>query len=107
MLMITRGTGKHVVHLEKLKVGKDLLLIVRGGEQPHIGSVVLCEPDKSVEIIRVGTHKDHIVLRPLVKKACEKYNTTIVAVGGIHIDNATKKDIDLVIQNCKELESCI
>ena len=107
MWMTTLGEGKHQVSLKKQLIGPDILLILTGGDQPHLGGVVLCEPGKKSQVIIRGTHKDHIVLQPLAEAACKKYNTTIVAVGGIHIDNASEEDIDQVIKNCKELETCI
>jgi len=105
--MITVGTGKHQVSVEKHWIGDDLILHLKGGEQPHVGAIVSCEPGREATRIRLGTHKDHIVLQPLAETACKKYETTVVAVGGIHIENATKKDIELVVQHCKRLESCI
>ena len=105
--MITSGNGKHRVQLEKQMIGDHLLLILEGGEKPHIGSVVTCEPGKDAILVSLGTHKDYIVLKPIAETACKKYNTTVVAVGGIHIDNATREDIDLIIKNCERLESCI
>ena len=105
--MITSGNGKHRVQLEKQMVGDHILLVLQGGEKPHIGSVVICEPEKDPLLVRLGSHKDHIVLKPIAETVCEKFNTTVVAVGGIHIDNATKEDIEIIIKNCKRLESCI
>jgi len=105
--MITLGKGKHRVNLEKHRIGDDFLLVLQGGQRPHIGAVVTCQPGKASSIVKLGEHKDHIVLRPLAETMCKKYGVTVVAVGGIHIDDATKEDIDLVIQNCKRLESCI
>lgn len=105
--MITKGTGKHQVHLERKEIGDHLLLVLTGGEQPHLGGMVVCEPGKEPVVVRLGTHKDYIVLRSLAETTCEKYETTVAAVGGIHIDHATEKDIDTIIQNCKRIESCI
>ena len=105
--MITAGDGKHRVQLEKQMIGDDVLLILQGGEKPHVGAVVTCEPGEEPILVKLGTHKDHVVLAPIAKKACESYQTTVVAVGGIHVDNASKKDIDLIIKNCRRLESCI
>ena len=107
MLMITSGDGKHRVQLEKQMIGDQILLVLQGGEKPHIGSVVTCEPGKDAIQVVLGSHKDYIVLKPIAETACKKFNTTVVAVGGIHIDNATKEDIEIVIKNCKRLESCI
>lgn len=105
--MSTLGEGKYKVSLKKHQIGSDILLVLTGGEQPHIGGIVLCEPGKKTRFISRGSHKDYIVLEPLAKAACDKYNTTIVAVGGIHIMNASKEDIDQVVQNCEELEKWI
>jgi hypothetical protein len=107
MWMTTSGEGKHQVTLKTQEIGSDLLLVLTGGDQPHLGGMVMCEPGKESQSVISGTHKDYIVLQPLAEAACKKYQTTVIAVGGIHIENATKEDIDEVIKNCKELEKCI
>ncbi len=105
--MITSGNGRTKVWLKKEKVDDDLVLIVGGGEKPHIGATVLCVPGGKTQILKYGKHKDHIVLKPLAEKACKKYKKVVVAVGGIHINNASKQEIDEIIDNCKRLEECI
>jgi gallate decarboxylase subunit D len=102
--MITSGNGKTKVWLKKQKIEDDLLIIVGGGEKSHIGTTILCVPNKKCQILKYGTHKDHIVIKPIAEKACRKYKKVVVAVGGIHINNASKKEIDEVIKNCKLLE---
>jgi len=105
--MITFGEGKYKVFLEQKEIGNDLVYMLYGGEKHHIGGVVTCEPEKKPNIICIGTHRDHVVLAPIAKTACKKYNKTVVALGGIHIDNATKEEIQIIVNNCKELEKCI
>ena len=39
--------------------------------------------------------------------ACKKYKTKVIAAGGVHVDNATKQEIDILVENCKELLKCI
>ncbi len=102
--MITSGEGKTKVWLKKENIGKDLLIIVGGGEKPHIGASVLCVPGKKCSILKYDNHKDDIVLTPIAKKACEKYKKTVLAAGGIHIEKATKNQIVKIIKNCKDLE---
>jgi len=101
--MITSGKGKHKVFLEKKELDDDLVLILGGGEKSHIGGVVLCEPGKEPKVISLGNHHDYVVLEPLAKDASKKYNKTVVAVGGIHIDNAKKEEIEKIVDNCKKL----
>jgi len=105
--MITSGEGKYKVFLEKKELDGDLVYILGGGEKSHIGGIVICEPGKDSQVIRLENHYDYQVLTPIAETACKKYNKTVVAVGGIHIDNATKEEIKIIVKNCKELEKCI
>lgn len=105
--MITSGEGRYKVWLKEERIGDDRVYILGGGEKPHIGGVVVVEPGKEAVTVRLGTHYDYIVLEPIAEEACKKYNMTAVAVGGIHIDNASKEEIDTIVNNCRELMKCI
>ena len=98
--MLTSGEGKYKVWLKQEKIGDNLLFVLGGGEKSHIGGVVICEPDKKAQAIRLEGHFDDIVLKPIAEAACKKYKTKVVAIGGVHVDNATKKEIDILVENC-------
>jgi len=101
--MITFGEGKYKVFLEKKELDGDLVYILGGGEKSHIGGVVLSEPEKVPQVIKLEGHYDYMVLEPIAVEACKKYNKKVVAIGGVHVDNASKEEIDLLVKNCKEL----
>jgi hypothetical protein len=106
--MTTAGEGRCQVWLRREDIGNDIIYILGGGERPHLGGAVLMQPGMvQPERIQLGTHHDNEVLEPLARAACEKYNATVIAVGGIHIDNATKAEIEQIVENCKELLKCI
>lgn len=105
--MITSGEGKYKVWLERKKIDNDLLYILGGGEKSHIGGIILCEPNKKPQVIRLEGHYDDVVLKPVAEAACEKYKKKVVAIGGVHVDNASKEEINLLVKNCKELVKCI
>jgi len=105
--MITSGEGKYKVWLEEKKLDDGIIYILGGGERSHIGGVVICEPDKPSNVIRLEGHYDDIVLKPIAEEACKKYNKKVVAVGGVHVDNASKDEINILVNNCKELVKCI
>jgi len=101
--MITSGEGKYKVFLEKKEIGTDLLFILGGGEKTHIGGIVFCEPEKPAKVISIENHYDDVVLKPIAEAACKKYKTKVVAIGGVHVDNATKDEIKLLVKNCNDL----
>ena len=105
--MITAGSGRYKVWLKEERLGDERLYILGGGERPHIGGVVVMEPGKEKQVIKLKGHYDFVVLEPIAEEACRKYNTKVVAVGGVHVDNASKDEIDLLVRNCRELAGCI
>ena len=105
--MITSGEWKYKVWLEHKNLGNDLLYVLGGGEKTHIGGVVVCKPGNDPQVIRLEGHYDDVVLLPIAETACKKYNTKVVAVGGVHLDSASKEEINKLVENCKELIKCI
>jgi hypothetical protein len=105
--MITLGEGKYKVWIKKYNIGKDKIYILGGGEKPHIGGVVISEPNKKMKVIRLENHYDYIVLKIISKELSKKYNFKFIVTGGIHIDNAEKKDINKIIENCRSIARCI
>ncbi len=101
------GRGRYEVWMRKHKVGDDLIYVLGGGERPHVGGVVVRRPGEEAEVVKLEGHRDHEVLEPIARAACERYGRTVVAVGGIHIDDASKDEIDIIVANCKELMKCI
>ena len=101
--MITSGRGKYKVWLKRQDIGTDIVFFLGGGEKSHVGGVVICEPGKRAHAVRLTGHYDDIVLQPIAEAACKKYKTKVVAVGGVHVDNATKQEINLLVENCKKL----
>ena len=101
--MITSGEGKYKVWLEKKELDNDLIFILGGGEKSHIGGIVVAEPGKKTQVIRRGNHYDYIVLKPIAEAACKKYKKIVSAIGGVHIDNASKEEIKIIVSNCEKL----
>ncbi len=107
MTIAEAGEGRYKVWLEKKELDRGLVYILGGGEKSHIGGVVYKEPGKEAQTIKVQGHYDLEVLLPIAKAVCQKYGLPVTVTGGIHIDNATKDEIDKIIENCKELLKCI
>ena len=101
--MITSGEGKYKVFLLKKELGEDLIFILGGGEKSHIGGIVFCEIGKKPKTIKFENHYDYVVLEIIADAACKKYKKNIVVLGGVHIDDATKDEINTIMDNCNLL----
>jgi len=105
--MNTAGEGKLKVWLKMMEVGEDLVLVLGGGERPHIGGSVMAIPGKEPIITGLEGHRDIDVLKPMAESACRKHGKTVIALGGLHVDNASKDEVQQMIINCEELSKCI
>lgn len=92
---ITLSFAKIII--SKSFLGDDLLIVVRGGDKPHVGTAVLAVPRPSLtgdgsagttsSVLNVSGHKDETICRILAEKAAKKYGVTVVCVGGFHVDD--------------------
>ena len=105
--MISAGSGKYKVWLKEIKHGNDIVLLLGGGEKPHIGSVVLCEPGKKARTLNRKGHFDWMIAKPIAKKFARKTKKPVICVAGIHVDNASKEEIELLKKNCEKIEKKI
>jgi hypothetical protein len=105
--MISAGEGRYRVWLKIEKLDDGIVCILGGGERSHVGGVVVKEPGKDAKVLAIEGHFDDQVLKPIAEAASRKYNMTVTALGGVHIDKATKEEIERLVANCRELAKCI
>ncbi len=95
------------------RIGSDLQVIIFGGDEHHIGGVAFAYPTKShyrdattvsVNTITAPGHKDYVVANSAAETICKALSVPTLVSVGIHVDNATKQQIDAII---KEVDSMI
>ena len=105
----TIDEGKFKVSLHAVTSGDDLTVIIGGGVKPHIGSVVIACPNKSKNVkYTIWTdegHKDNIVAEDSATELIKSigFNRNVVVIAGLHIDHATKEDINRLVKNSNSL----
>ncbi len=94
------GKGKYKISLTHSFIGKDLLVIITGGVS-HIGAVSLSEKDK-ISTVCKKLHKDDIITSKVAPLIYDSLGVDTLVVCGIHLDNATKNDIKILVKNAKK-----
>ncbi|MBC8081271.1 MAG: hypothetical protein H7X86_13070 [Gorillibacterium sp.] len=90
------------IRLERM--GKDYLFLVSGGEA-HIGATATAysvEGKVHTELAVVPGHREDRLALEFAGLACSRLNTTVTVVMGIHLDKASRSDIDLAVQTVRE-----
>ena len=99
--------AKYNIEIKSTSLGEDLILMVGGGDTPHIGGIAVAVPYKetaSVSYYSVPGHKDTVLASPMALKAAKKLRKTVVVVLGIHVDDASEEEIREI---CERVESRI
>jgi len=103
------GSGDLRISLHLISCGQDWNAVLLGGTHPHIGAVVLAVPRPSLTgcgmscdcwISPVSGHKDHITACPLAEQLCAASGQTVTVSAGIHIDHATREQLEQIQENC-------
>ncbi|MUG47497.1 hypothetical protein [Paenibacillus woosongensis] len=86
------------IALQEIAIGKDILLIVSGGER-HIGAsstAYLNEGQMHVQTCAVPGHKEHVLSEGLAMRAAEMLSRTVTVVMGIHYDQLSREEISAI-----------
>lgn len=111
-MMTTKLFSGYSLVCDIVPMGNDYNLAVYGGDTPHIGSVVMsvARPSLTGEGIGVTSsvltkvgHKDDTVAKLFAETLAKKCDCTVVCTCGIHVDNITPEQIDLVKEASLEL----
>ncbi len=105
------GEGRLKVWCTLTKIGDGLVICLGGGDRPHIGSVSISVPYKrkngfwsvSTSTITLPSHRDDAITRAVSEKVAKVTGMVVVAVGGVHVEDASKSDIEKIIEGAEEL----
>ena len=105
--------GRFSVEVDVFELGEDLVIVLGGSERPHVGGVSVSEmvedinhPGRkthTISSISLKGHKDEAVLRMLSESLSRATGKNVVAVGGVHWDGLSEKDIKDLMQFFKNI----
>jgi hypothetical protein len=94
-------------------VGDDLVVAIGGGEQPHIGCVVLAQPhpakgrdtgwSASCSVLTIPPHKEEPIARGIAEKLAATLGRVAVVTAGVHDDNIDADGIATYLRLAEEL----
>lgn len=112
VLKISLGVGKYKVDLMLTQVGRDVVVVVSGGEKPHVGAVAMAVPRPSLKdatqlsstssVLTMIGHKDDEVARLASETLARELGKVVVVSAGIHTEKASKTDIQRLVRNSKD-----
>lgn len=113
MISLIKKTPRFTLEMKVIHMGKDLCVALSGGDAPHIGAVALAIPyprlsdnnkiDASVSLLNVTGHKEDELARRIAYKLSCACSCTVSVSCGIHLKEASKREISAVLEASEEL----
>lgn len=114
---VTAGQGRYVLEAVAVQSEEGLNVYLGGGEKPHVGTIVLCQPRPSLKLdgnysqttstINLLGHKDDGVGVPMAQSLCLALRIPVVVTAGVHISDANAEDITAMQKDAEEITSCL
>ena len=96
--------GRLQLRLSWVWAGGDLVVVLSGGNKPHIGCVLLGVPRPSlrdasqvsstISVLNCTGHKDEAACRPLLHRLVCELQQTVSLTCGIHLDDITAQELE-------------
>ena len=107
--------GRFKIQALVQRVGQDILVSMWGGTLPHIGAVGMATPRPSLRdpkkmsatsstFTYVG-HKEDAVVKRISELLASRLKTKVVVSAGIHWDNLTSRQIDIIAKLTRKLSA--
>jgi len=100
-MFLSVGEGRYCIELRYYPVGRDRLFIVTSAQKGHIGAVTLAET-RGLQTLSKSGHRDDVVSQSVAEILHTALGEDIAVVCGIHIDHATKEEIETLVANAQE-----
>ena len=98
-------------------VGEDLVVAVGGGQQPHVGCVVLAQPQPakttsaewsvSCSVLTIPPHKEEPIARGIAIRLAEALGRVAVVTAGVHDDNLDAEGVATYLRLGEELAEAL
>jgi hypothetical protein len=97
-------------------VGDDVVVVISGGDRPHVGCVVLAVPSPArgrdgfaatSSVLVIPPHKEEPIARPVAEAVCSKLGKVTTVTAGVHEDGIDRKGIESYLGLAEQLADAV
>ena len=103
MIEINKKINRIEINLTAFSMGKDLCVILTGGDTPHLGAITASSQSLDPQTIVFDTHKENYVTEMLAEILRKDYLGNFVICCGIHLEDIEKTEITDIMDLCRQM----
>lgn len=113
--VVDAGSGRSLTAWIR-EVGDDVVVVIGGGDRPHVGCVVLAVPttgrgesgfSPSSSVLTIPPHKEEPIARAVAESVCSRLGRVAVVTAGVHEDDIDSEGIITYLRLGEELAEAV
>lgn len=103
MIHKEKTQGRIHVILDAYFMGEDLLILITGGDRPHLGTITAGARLEPIQTIQLQTHKEFYITEELSILLRKQFPGNFAICAGVHLDEIQKNEVKLLTDLCIDL----
>ncbi|MBE0337729.1 prenylated flavin chaperone LpdD [Paenibacillus sp. 23TSA30-6] len=107
MIHLEKESGRIRLVLDAYFMGEDIVVLISGGDQPHLGTITAGARLEPIQTVQLQAHKEFYITEEIAVRLRKEFAGNFAICCGAHMDHVTKDEIrmltEMAIQLGKEL----
>lgn len=96
MIHIEKKQGRIELTLDAYFMGEDLVVLISGGDRPHLGTITAGARLEPLQTIQLQNHKEFYITEEIAVLLRKHFRGNFAICCGAHLDNITKEELKLI-----------
>jgi len=103
MIHIEKNKGRAHLILDAYPMGEDLVVMISGGDTPHLGTITAGARLEPLRTIQLQNHKEFYITEEIAVMLRKNFRGNFAIICGVHLDHITKEEIKDIPELCIEM----
>ncbi|WP_454193039.1 prenylated flavin chaperone LpdD [Paenibacillus sp. Marseille-Q7038] len=103
MIELEKKSGRIHLQLRALFMGEDIVVLITGGDRPHLGTITAGARLEPLQTIQLQTHKEFYITEEVAVRLRKSFRGNFAVCCGAHLDQITKEEIPLLTELAVQL----
>jgi len=96
MIHIEKHEGRIHLTLDAYFMGEDLVVLISGGDRPHLGTITAGARLEPLQTVQLQTHKEFYITEEIAVQLRKEFAGNFAICCGAHLDNIDKEEIKMM-----------
>lgn len=96
MIHIEKKQGRIHLTLDAYFMGEDIVVLISGGDRPHLGTITAGARLEPLKTVQLQTHKEFYITEEIAVFLRKNFKGNFAICCGTHLNNITREELKLI-----------